>query len=329
MRPKIALLYVGGSIGMVMNRKTGRIDAVESLGEIHRFLPELQKDVALEFFPLANVGSSDVTPLLWTEIARTIETLYDRFEGFVVIHGTNTMSYTAAALSFALRNLSKPVVLTGALMPINETIGDARMNLAFAVRAAMLDIAEVCIVVGPRVLRGCRAKKVHEAISGTFASTRFPALADFSHAFELHPWRTVRRKRVLSCKPSFDPAVTLLTLHPGLPQSFLDATLNANLHGIILRAYGPGMIPDHLFLWLRKLNERGVPVVMTSQVLDSFVDLHRYGKQIGIERLGVISGKDMTYECALTKLMWTLAQTKNHRRVREIMEKSLVGELDE
>src|SRR5947209_4946803 len=110
-RSRIALLYVGGSIGMVMNQKTGRIEPLESLSVIHRAIPELQKEVSLEFFSVSNVGSSEVTPELWVEIARKIESLYEDFEGFVVVHGTNTMTYTAAALSFALQNLRKPIIL--------------------------------------------------------------------------------------------------------------------------------------------------------------------------------------------------------------------------
>src|SRR3989338_6942182 len=157
-RTKIAILYMGGSIGMVMNQKTGRIEPMESLSVIHRAIPELQREVALEFFSVSNVGSSEVTPDHWVEIARKIESMYDAFEGFVVIHGTNTMSYTASALSFALQNLRKPIVFTGSLLPINYTGSDGRMNLVFAIKAALLDIAEVCVVLGPKVLRGCRSK---------------------------------------------------------------------------------------------------------------------------------------------------------------------------
>ena len=329
MRPKIALLYVGGSIGMVMNQKTGRIDPVESLGEIHRFLPELQKEVSLEFFALANIGSSDVTPELWVEIARTIEKIYDQYGGFVIVHGTNTMSYTAAALSFALQGLSKPVILTGALLPINDLASDARRNLVYAIRASQLDIAEVCIVIGPRVLRGSRAKKVQESVSNTFKSTRYPPLATFTRSFELHSWHMVRRKRTLVCRPTFDAHVSTLTLHPGMPQEFLDAVLNAGLHGIVMRAYGPGMIPERLIPWIQKLTEKNIPIVMTSQVLDSLVYLHRFERQLLLEKIGIISGKDMTYECALVKMMWALTQTKNFEKLQEIMEKNLVGELDE
>ena len=314
---------------MVMNNKTGRIEPVESMEEIHRILPQLQKEVSIEFFPLANMESSDASPDLWIEISKTICKHYEDFEGFVIVHGTNTMSYTAAALSFALQGLSKPIILTGALLPINDLASDARRNLVYAIRAALLDIAEVCIVLGPNVLRGCRAKKVSESVSETFRSTRFPPLAEFSRHFELLPQRTVRRKRKLACASSFDTNVTLLTLHPGLPQDFLDAILHTDLKGIILRAYGPGMIPATLFPWIRTLTEKNIPIVMTSQVLDSFVDLHSYKKQLALEELGIISGKDMTYECALVKLMWVLTQTKNPDKLHELMEKSLVGELDE
>lgn len=328
-RPKVALLYVGGSIGMVMNQKTGRIEPVESLSMIHRAIPEMQKEVSLEFFAVSNVGSSEVTPALWVELAQKIESLYDHFEGFVVVHGTNTMNFTASALSFALQNLRKPVILTGALHPINDIAGDGRMNLIFAIRAALLDIAEVCIVLGPRVLRGCRAKKVDESILQTFDTPRFPELADFSTHIELHPWRTVRRKRTLLCKPEFDDNVILLTLTPGLPASFLHAILEARPHGIVMRAYGVGMIPESLFPWLRNVTKAKIPVVFTSQSLRGTVDLHKFRKQLALEELGIISGKNMTYECAMVKLMWALTQARSSLRLREMMERSLVGELDD
>ena len=328
-RPRIAVLYVGGSIGMVRNQKPGRIEPLESLIEIHRFLPEVQREVSLQFFSLANVGSSEVTPDHWTEIARTIEEHYEEFEGFVVIHGTNTMSYTASALSFALQNLSKPVILTGALMPINDLSSDGRMNLIFAIRAAELDLAEVCIVLGPTILRGCRSVKVEQSILQTFVSPKFPALGEFNTSVQLHPWRLVRRKRRLLCRPTFDPAVLPITLHPGMPEEYFDALLSARPHGIVLRAYGQGMLPEHLHQWIQRALQRKIPVVITSQLLRGSIDLHRYRKQLTLEQLGVISGKDMTHECAVVKLMWALTQTKSENRIRELMERNVAGELSE
>jgi L-asparaginase len=328
-RAKIALLYVGGSIGMVMNQKTGRIESVESLGVIHKAIPDLQREVSLDFFSIANVGSSEVTPDHWVELARKIESIYDNYEGFVVVHGTNTMTYTATALSFALQNLSKPVILTGALLPINDIAGDGRMNLIFAIRAAQLDIAEVCVVLGPRVIRGTRAKKVDESILQTFDSPRFPALADFSVGVHLHPWRTVRRKRTLLCRPTFESDVLVLTLTPGLPQGYLDHILQLRLHGIVLRAYGAGMLAENTFPFLRALKKLDIPVVITSQTLRGMIDLHRYRKQLTLEELGIISGKNMSFECAVVKLMWALRQAKTPLRLRELMERSLVGELDD
>ncbi|MBI3816896.1 asparaginase [Candidatus Peregrinibacteria bacterium] len=328
-RTKIAILYVGGSIGMVMNQKTGRIEPMESLSIIHRAIPEMQREVSLEFFSIANVGSSEVTPQHWIEIARKIESLYDHFEGFVVIHGTNTMTYTAAALSFALQNLRKPVVLTGALLPINDLAGDGRMNLIFAIRAAQLDLAEVCVALGPKVLRGSRVKKVDESLLQTFDSPRFPPLADFSTHVHLHPWRMVRRKRTLLCHPTFDSNVLVVTVTPGMPQASLDALLNSQPHAIVLRAYGPGMLAENLFPWLRRVKQAGIPIVITSQSLRGAVDLHRFRKQLTLEELGVISGKNMSFECATVKLMWSLTQAKSALRLREMMERSLVGELDE
>src|SRR3989339_364333 len=328
-RQKIALLYVGGSIGMRANQKTGRIEPIESLNEIHRFLPELQREVALKFFTLTNVGSSEVTPEHWTEIARTIESIYDEFEGFVVVHGTNTMGFTAAALSFALQGLSKPIILTGAILPMNDIAGDGRMNLIYAIRAAQLDIAEVCVVLGPRVLRGSRTKKVNQSVIKTFDTPTLNTLVDFNVELRMSPLRIVRRKRTLSCHPTFDPNVVIVTIHPGMPEAYLDVVLNSKPHGIVLRAYGPGMLPERIFPWLERVTKAQIPIVITSQALRGKIDLHRYRKQLTLERLGLISGKDMTYECATAKLMWGLTRVKSMHALQELMEKSLVGELSE
>jgi L-asparaginase len=328
-RSKIALLYVGGSIGMKVNQKTGRIEPLESLSEVHRFLPELQKEVSLKFFSIANLGSSEITADHWIEIAKVIQSIYDEFDGFVIVHGTNTMTYTACALSFALQGLSKPIVLTGALMPINDLAGDGRMNLVFAIRAAQLDIAEVCVALGPHVLRGSRTKKVEASFMKTFESPNCASLVDFSREVTLGDHRIVRRKRTLDCKPDFDENVVLLTVHPGMPEAFLQAVLDAKPHGIVLRTYGPGMLSRELFPWLQKVTELEIPVVITSQALRGKVDLHKYRKQLTLEQLGIISGKDMSFECAVVKLMWALTQAKTPRRIRDLMERSLVGELED
>jgi len=329
-RPKVALLYVGGSIGMKVNQKTNRIEPIESLSEIHRFLPELQREVSLTFFSMANVGSSDVTPAVWSELANKINELYEEYEGFVIVHGTNTMGYTAAALSFALQGLSKPVVLTGAIHPINDIAGDGRMNLIYAIRTAQLDIAEVCVVLGPRVLRGSRVKKVDQSLFKTFDTLTMPALAEFNLGVHLSLDRFVRRKRTLKCSPTFDPNIRIITVFPGITEQIgLEAVLNSKPSGIVLRTYGPGMIPRDMFDWLREVTNAKIPVLTTSQAVRGQVDLQRYRKQLVLERLGIISGSNMTFECASTKLMWALTQTKSPSRIREILEKSLVGELDE
>jgi len=314
---------------MKINQKTGRIEPIESLTEIHRFLPELQREVALTFYTLTNVGSSEVTPANWIEIAKKIEELYDEFEGFVVVHGTNTTSYTACALSFALQGLSKPIIITGAVHPINDIAGDGRMNLIYAIRASQLDIAEVCVSLGPRVIRGCRAKKVDQSLFKTFDSHIYAALAEFNLEVHLSNTRMVRRKRTLKCRPTFDSNIVITTLFPGIQDSYLNAILDSKPHGIILRAYGPGMLPEHLYGWLREVTKAGIPIVTTSQALRGKIDLHRFRKQLTLERLGLISGSDMTLECAAVKLMWVLTQTKNLGRIREVMERNLVGELDD
>jgi L-asparaginase/Glu-tRNA(Gln) amidotransferase subunit D len=137
----------------------------------------------------------------------------------------------------------------------------------------------------------------------------------------------MRRKRCLAFRPEFDQNVVSVTLHPGLPSRFLSSVLDADPHGIVVRAYGLGMLPEGLFPWLRTAQERDIPVVVTSQMVRGQIDLHRYRKQLTLERLGVISGRNMTYECAVTKLMWALGQSTSLARLRSMMERSLIGEL--
>ena len=311
-----------------MNQKTGRIEPIESLSEIHRFLPELQREVSLEFFSLDNLGSSEVTLDHWVEIAETIKQNYSQYEGFVVIHGTNTMSYTAAALSFALQGLSKPVVLTGAVLPINDIAGDGRMNLVYAIRTAQLDIAEVCVVLGQRVLRGSRVKKVDQSLLQTFDSPSCNPLAEYNASVYLGQHRTVRRKRTLDYKAAFDPNVMMVTLHPAITDIQLESVLHAKPRGIVFRTYGPGMIPERIFDWLKTVTHQDIPVLITSQALRGKVDLSRYRKQVALERMGIMSGGNMTYECSLVKFMWALANSNSPRKLKDLMEKSLVGEKD-
>jgi len=202
------------------------------------------------------------------------------------------------------------------------------MNVVYAIRAAQMDIAEVCVVLGPHVLRGTRVKKVDQSILQTFDTPNFPPLADFSVEVELHPWRTVRRKRTLVCRPTFQQNIITLTLHPGMSEQAVEHILQADPAGIIIRAYGPGMVPKSMFPWLKKATNKDIPVVFTSQTIRGRVDLHRYRKQLTLEELGVISAKDMTTECTTVKLMWALTQARNHRRLRELMERNLVGEVE-
>ncbi len=326
-RPKIAILYVGGSIGMVRNQRTGRIEPLESLEEIHRFLPELQRDASLQFFSIANLGSSDVTPDHWVQIAKTIEKHMDAFQGFVVVHGSNTMAFTAAALAFALQGISKPVILTGSIHPINELGSDGRTNLAYAIRAAQLDIAEVCIVMGPEILRGCRAIKTEQSVMQTFSSPGFPVLGEFSNEVTLHPWRMVRRKRALDPHVKFNTSVVSITLHPGMPVSVVEDVLKRKPSGVVLRAYGLGMLPEALVPILERFSDEKIPLVISSQLRRGTVDLRRYSSQSALADIGIISAKDMTFECAIVKLMWVLANVRSPKQVKEWMETSLVGEL--
>jgi len=139
----------------------------------------------------------------------------------------------------------------------------------------------------------------------------------------------VRRKRTLQCRPTFDPHISILTLHPGITQPMLDAILKAEPHGIVLRTFGQGMLAESLFPWLREVTRADIPVLITSQALRIAIDLRRFRKQLTLERLGVISGRNMTYECAAAKMMWVLGQTQSPKKLRDLLGKNLVGEMDD
>lgn len=339
-KPSILILYTGGTIGMVENPKTG---ALENFG-LERFtqlFPELSRQpYNIDYLTLEQpIDSSDMEPRNWAEIARKIADNYERFDGFVVLHGTDTMAYTASALSFMLENLSKPVILTGSQLPIGKLRTDGKENLLTSLEIAATKnrsgdamVPEVCIYFDSCLMRGNRTTKVNAEGFNAFRSYNFPPLATAGINIRYSPSLIRHSDPLRPFIPHFDidDRVMLLTLFPGIRQEYVEASLlNTDLRALVLKTYGSGNAPQKPWLapLLRKLSERGVIVVNNTQCSEGAVEMARYETGLQLLQAGVINGYDCTIESSLTKLMLLLGRGLSPKVVAECMNQSLAGEI--
>lgn len=329
MKPRIAILFAGGTIGMVEDPSTGFLRPVRDTSSILELFPGLRKKISPSFFPLFNIDSSNMTPNHWQIIANKINELYDQFDGFVVLQGTDTMAFTASALSFALRDLSKPVIFTGSIVPLSELGADARNNFIYACLVAAMDIAEVCILFGYKIIRGCRAKKNHESFVDVFHSPNFPLLGEIERPIQLHEWRKKRRKRGLKFHAHFESNIRLIKMFPGLNPISLDRMVEGGAKGLIIEGFGPGNLPfmdNSIFPTIEKAIKNNIPVIITSQMENGVTNLHAYEAGYKALQIGAVGAGDMTIEATVTKLMWILSKTNELPKIKSLMEEDIAGE---
>jgi L-asparaginase len=335
-RRRVYVVYAGGTIGMrateagyapVPGYLSAAVAGVPELVEAE--VPEL---LVNEHAPL--LDSANARPADWLAIARDIaaRARTDEFDGFVVLHGTDTMAYTASALAFLLRGLGRPVVVTGAQIPIGVLRSDGRQNLLTAVLvAARADVREVCLVFGSRILSGCRAVK--ESASGfeAFSSPNLPPLGSAGVEIALDPARLrAPEPRGVRLPDALDAPVRLLRLYPGMPADLLRAALAPPARGLVLEAYGAGNLPDRdpeLLAALAEGAARGVVIVAVSQCLDGRVDLGAYAASAPLVAAGAVGGLDLTTEAAYAKLVVLLSEGHPPSEVRTLMTRDLCGEL--
>jgi L-asparaginase len=352
---KICLIYAGGSITGrreadprtrrdIITQPANRVALLESLPELqrlHTYQPlsglEHPADIGTDdVFFFKAIDSANAVPKDWLDLARLIFKHARHYDGFVVTHGTDTMVYTATALGFLLQGLNKPVVLTGAQLPLQgELVTDARNNLLNACRVAAQDFGETVICFGNIVVRGCRARKVSESDWLCFASTEIPPLATIGVTLNVDtsvgfPRGTITLTNVDVSK--WEHNVCLVKLSPGMRPETLDAILRSGVKGVVLEGFGAGNIPDENakpFYYLEVISDalhRGVAIVLCSQVPIGRGEIFHTTDSAYFEA-GVISGYDMVPEAAVVKLMWVLGQTSVPQDIRARMQIAYIGEI--
>ena len=340
MKPRILIVYTGGTIGMTEDLATGALVPF-SFDHLMRNVPKIGRlGYALDHVEIdPPIDSSNMNPAHWAQVAKMIADAYDDFDGFVVLHGTDTMAYTASALSFMLRGLAKPVILTGSQLPIGEIREDGTENLITALQIAAARtgdgapmVQEVAISFGRHLWRGNRAMKVSSTNFGAFASYNYPPLADM----DLH---IVYRERLLA-RPAadatlaplyaMDDAVAVAFLYPGITEAVLRPQLLApGAKAVVLRTFGAGNAPTET--WFTDLVAEAVGagkvVVNVTQCPAGGVEEKRYATGDALAKAGVVSGCDMTCEAAIAKLMHLFGQGLSATEVAAAMTRPLAGEL--
>lgn len=337
---KVLLIYTGGTIGMGHNPLTGALEPldfnhlVESMPEFRQI--KTQIDV-YQFTP--PIDSSDISPERWANLVRIISRNYNNYDGFVILHGTDTMAYTASALSFMLGNLTKPVILTGSQLPIGQLRTDGKENLVTSIELAAMKneeghaiIPEVSVYFSGRLLRGNRTTKINADGFYAFESFNYPHLCDagVNFTFHTHNILTPDFSKPLSPHMAMDNNVVVLSLFPGIQENIIRGVLTLeNLRGIVMRTFGSGNAPQQPWFLnlLKKAAERGAVIVNISQCVAGTVEMKRYGTGYQLQDIGVVSGYDSTVEAAITKLMYLQACYTDTNLIRKIMNESIAGEI--
>lgn len=337
-KTSILIIYTGGTIGMVKDPITGALHPF-NFENIYKQVPVLEtlqyQFDSYSFEPL--IDSSNMNPRFWAELAEVIETNYEKYDGFVVLHGSDTMAYSASVLSFMLENLNKPVVFTGSQLPMGMIRTDGRENFVTAIEIAAAKeddtplVPEVCIYFESKLYRGNRTHKFNAEHFEAFISGNYPVLAEAGVHLKYN--RSIIRKpnfKKLKVHKQLDSNIALLKLYPGISPQVISAILNTEgLRAVILETFGSGNAPtDKWFLdLLTEATDKGIIFLNVTQCKGGAVEIGKYETSVDMGRIGIIGGYDITTESALAKMMFLLGRGHSNEKIIELLSVSLRGEI--
>ncbi|PCJ27626.1 MAG: L-asparaginase 1 [Flavobacteriales bacterium] len=334
----ILIIYTGGTIGMVRDEETGVLKSFD-FDSLMIEIPEIKKfKCSIESISFNEpIDSSNMQPKNWSTIAQIIYDNYNKHDGFVVLHGSDTMAYTASALSFMLENLSKPVILTGSQLPIGDVRTDAKENLLTAIEIASAKkdgkaaVPEVAIYFEYDLYRGNRSTKSHAEDFEAFSSPNYPVLAQAGVSLKFSPSVIYKANdKPLKLNPHFNNNIATLKLFPGISEQQIFSIINIpNLKAIVLETFGAGNASTQIWfidLLIEAIKKR-IIILNISQCEGGSVDQGKYETSSAFDKIGVVSGKDMTYETAVTKLMYLLGTELSNEEIKESLQQSLRGEV--
>ena len=338
-RSELLLIYTGGTIGMVEDVETGALHPI-NFDQLQVEIPELKKfdcNITVKSL-LSPIDSSNMNVQVWKELLQIIESSYEKFDGFVIMHGSDTMAYTASAISFLLENVNKPIIFTGSQLPIGKIRTDGKENLITAIEIAAAKengkpiVPEVALYFEYSLYRANRTTKVSAENFEAFQSPNYPLLAEAGvhikyNRFAIRKWEN---KKVIARK-NINDQVASIKIFPGLRRDVFQAIANLpNLRGLILETFGSGNVPSDSWFSeeILRLNERGVIVLNITQCTTGSVIQGKYETGVHLENAGVISGKDMTFEAAITKMMYLLSCDElSIDEQKSYVDKNLRGEI--
>jgi L-asparaginase len=339
-QPSVLLIYTGGTIGMIQDLKSGQLRPFD-FKHLKEQIPELKKfDIRLSAISFEHpIDSSDMSPDVWVRLAKIIEKNYSKFDGFVILHGSDTMAFTASALSFMLGNLAKPVILTGSQLPIGIIRTDGKENLITAIEIAAAKanrlpvVQEVCIYFEYQLYRGNRTHKFNSEQFQAFQSSNYPVLAEAGVHLKYNEqalFKPLKRKRSLVVHTKLDSNIAILKLFPGITPELVKAIVRSTgLKALILETFGSGNCSTQIWFLeiLHKAIRNGLVILNITQCNAGGVEQGKYETSAGLQKIGVLSGKDMTTEAAVAKLMFVLGRNLTKKEIARQFSLSLCGEM--
>lgn len=327
-RKKILILFCGGTISMRKDPETGALNVSHGMNQFFEIEPRMRTLANIDFNFIANLDSTDVTKNLWEKLVNAIYENYPKYDAFLISMGTNTLAYCSSAISFALTNLGKPVVITGAQIPIETINTDGRNNLVNALRVCNMELGGVFVVFGSKIILGCRAKKVSESDLDAFKTFNDSDFGEIGVGIILNKDTNKAHNDSLIIKNGFDDHIACFTMIPGLDPNIIVGLIDNGIKGFILRGYGSGDTPTNFVPAFEYARMKKIPIVITTQCPGGATALGLNEPGLKALEAGAIQVFDMSMESMSTKLMWLLQQKCPYEKIKEMMQTNLRGEIN-